>query len=342
MWSIDNQTPFSAERTFVRDRDGAEIWLVAVRATFQLFPDGSVQAAEKQLPVAQAPEYLGKPGASSLRWDSDLIRTKSGTDVLLNATGYVPEAVAEQTELRVGARVGPITKQLSVWGDRVWERTLDGITPSQAKPFRTMPIVYERAFGGLANESTPHAAFPFCQTNPVGVGIQKAPDLPLPNIAHLGKWPEQMSDSESVPGMGAVACSWSPRRELAGTYDQAWKETRQPLVPSDFDDRFFQSAPRDQTTPGFLKGGESVDLVHLTPGGRLKFQLPKLAFGFRTSIGGTTQHHRANLHTVIIEPDEGRIMMVWHTSLPCHHTLYTLQRTVVFQKQRLDSQEVAA
>lgn len=341
MWAIDNQTPYAAERTFVRDRDGAEIWLVAVRATFDLFPDGSVQPAKKQTPVAQAPEFLGKPGASSLRWDSDLPRTKSGTDVIINASAHVPEGYDEQTELRVGFRLGPIAKQLTVWGDRVWEPTLRVLVPTQPKPFRSQPIVYERAFGGTADESTLRSDYIHCQQNPVGVGVRKAVDLPLPNIAHPKQLPEQ-SIGGIVPGLGAVGCSWSPRRELAGTYDQVWKETRQPLVPIDFDDRYFQSAPGDQVVNGFLKGGEAVELVHLSPNGRMQFHLPKLYFGFRTSIGGTTQHHRANLHTVIIEPDAGRLMMVWHTALPCHFTLYTLRRTVIFEKQRLDHREVAA
>ncbi len=342
MWAIDNQTPFAAERTFVRDRDGAEIWLVAVRATFDLFPDGTWEIAKKQVPVAQSPEYLGKPGASSLRWDSDLQRTKLGTDVLINATAHVPENLPDQKQLQVGFQVGSMTKRLSVWGDRVWERTFGMLTPTDAKPFRSMPIVYENAMGGTADESTTKQLLVSCQQNPIGCGASRVAGKPLPNIAHADKHPEQVVAKRSVPGFGAVGCSWSPRRELAGTYDQVWKQTRHPLVPSDFDDRYFQSAPSDQVTPAFLTGGETFELVNLTPSGRLRFHLPRLNFGFRTSIDGTTQHHRGNLHAVIIEPDAGRLMMVWHTALPCHFTLYTLRRTVVFQKQRIDHREVAA
>jgi hypothetical protein len=34
MWVLANKTPYTAERNWVRDKDGLHWWLVAVRATF--------------------------------------------------------------------------------------------------------------------------------------------------------------------------------------------------------------------------------------------------------------------------------------------------------------------
>ena len=34
MWGIDNRTPFAVDRTWIRDSEGAEIWVVAVKATY--------------------------------------------------------------------------------------------------------------------------------------------------------------------------------------------------------------------------------------------------------------------------------------------------------------------
>jgi hypothetical protein len=68
MWQVDNRTPFAAERGWVRDRNGAEIWLVAVKATFDIKPDGSTEVSEEQSPVLRVPEYFGKHGrAASVR-----------------------------------------------------------------------------------------------------------------------------------------------------------------------------------------------------------------------------------------------------------------------------------
>jgi hypothetical protein len=47
----------------------------------------------------------------------------------------------------------------------------------------------------------------------------------------------------SPAGFGPIACHWQPRVGFAGTYGDAWVANRLPLLPDDFDDRFFQSAP---------------------------------------------------------------------------------------------------
>lgn len=343
MWAIENQTPFAAERTFVRDRDGSEIWLVAVRATFTISPDGTLRVAKEQDPVAQAPKYLGKPGKSSLRCDTDLPRTKPGTDVLINGTAYVPNG-KPQTEIEAGFRVGDLQKKLFVSGPTVWEKSMGFTVPGAPQPFTEMPITYERAFGGQANEKTSSSLYPYSESNPMGVGIDATLGAALPSVRYPGSRIEKPPANRPVAGFGAVGCSWTPRRKLAGTYDEKWQNERQPLLPDDFSDDHFFSAPQDQQVRGYLRGGEEVELSNMTPKGSMKFLLPKFSFGFRTSIDGGVEHHRGNLHTVLIEPDQHRVIMVWHTALPCHHTLYTLKRTVVFQKTNLaaDEQESTA
>ena len=37
-----------------------------------------------------------------------------------------------------------------------------------------------------------------------------------------------------------MAPHWLPRRAWAGTYDDAWRISRAPYLPADFDARFFQ------------------------------------------------------------------------------------------------------
>ena len=58
MWQVENRTPYAAERTWVRDKSGAEIWIVAVKCTFDILEDGSTKPAGQQPPVVQAPEYM--------------------------------------------------------------------------------------------------------------------------------------------------------------------------------------------------------------------------------------------------------------------------------------------
>ena len=119
MWQIDNRTPFAAERGWVRDRNGAEIWLVAVKATFDVRPDGTTDVSKAQPPVLRLPEHFGEPGKSSIKFDSDLILTKTTTDVVVVGHACAPGG-RPVTELDAGFRVGPITKLLKVFGDRQW------------------------------------------------------------------------------------------------------------------------------------------------------------------------------------------------------------------------------
>src|SRR5689334_358370 len=90
MWTLFNHTPFAADRNWTRDKNGMHWWIVAVRVTFDLAPDGRLSLAEEQLPPLLAPEYFGEPGKSSLRYDSDLLAAKPETDLLVVGSAYAP------------------------------------------------------------------------------------------------------------------------------------------------------------------------------------------------------------------------------------------------------------
>jgi hypothetical protein len=328
MWAVKNQTQFKAERTFARDRDGAEIWIVAVRATFSIADHGVVALAEEQQAACLAPKYFGDAGKTSLQYDMDLVRTKPGTDLLIHGHAHAPGG-RPSPFVDVSFTIGPLAKRLRVFGDRVWTKGWSSLEPGEPQPFTSMPILYERAWGG----PLPNREFrdPF---NPVGVGADASEDGPVPNVESPDH-PILSSLHKGPPaGIGPIPFAWQPRAQLAGTYDAAWKAERLPLVPGDFHDGYFRCAPVDQQVDGFLQGGEEVSLSNLTPEGFLRFQLPRVSLGFSTRIAGGTTYHRGQLHTVIIEPEERRLIMVWQTALPCHHTLYTLKETIVFEKER--------
>ncbi len=341
MWQVDNRTPFAAERGWVRDRDGAEVWLVAVKCTFDIRPDGSTAVSETQPPVLRVPEHVGEPGKSSIRYENDLVLTKKTTDIIVVGHAYAPGG-RPVTEMEVGFRVGPVQKVLRVTGDRVWDTT----GASSPQPFITMPLVYERAFGGVDTRSKqPDRDWEW--RNPVGTGFAVARDnlggVPLPNIEYPAERVTGWKDRPRPAGFGAIACHWQPRVAFAGTYDDRWMQERQPLLPDDFDDRYFQCAPQDQQAPGFLRGGEPVALLNLGPHGELRCTLPKVFLGFDTRFyDGTREiHQERKLHTVIVEPDYPRMSLVWHTALPCHFKVQKLERTIVTLKTPLGGLESA-
>ncbi len=333
MWTVDNRTPFAAERGWVRDRDGAEIWLVALKCTFHVHPDGTTEIAAEQPPVLRLPEYYGEPGASSIKHDADLVRTKVTTDVLVVGQAHAPKGKPTDA-MNVSLRVGPVAKSLRVIGDRTWQSG----SPSAPRPFLTMPITYERAYGGTDRKSkTPETDWEW--RNPVGTGFAVAKanldGVALPNVEDPKDPIRSWNDRPAVAGFGAISSHWQPRIALAGTYDDKWMKERQPLVPDDFQDRYFQCAPADQQTPEFLKGGEPVLLEGLTTGGKLAFILPRVLPRLETRFytGERQAHELPKLHTVIIEPDVPRVSLVWHSALPCHFKVQKLERTIVRLKE---------
>jgi hypothetical protein len=337
MWQVDNRTPFAAERGWVRDRDGAEIWLVAVKATFDILADGSTQVSKEQPPVLRLPEHHGEPGKSSIKYDGDLMLTKKTTDVIVVGHACAPEGMTV-THADVGFKVGPIQKLLRVFGDRTW----NAVGHTDPEPFERIPLVYERAFGGVdAKSKTPEKDWDW--RNPVGTGYaissRNATGLKLPNIEDPKKLISSWDDKPAPAGFGAIECHWQPRAGFAGTYDDHWMKTRQPLLAEDLDDRYFQCAPADQQAPQFLLGGEPVILHNLHPRGRLQFTLPRLHLGFETRFydGSRELHQNRRLHSVILEPDFPRVSLVWHSALPCHFKVQKLERTIVTLKTDLST-----
>jgi len=92
--------------------------------------------------------------------------------------------------------------------------------------------------------------------------------------------------------------------------------------------------------PGYLKGGEEIVLLNLTPPGfaakgRVGLRLPKITLAFQTHFfNGEMMRSRAVIHTLILEPDEARISLVYHMTLPCHALVNQLDRTLILQKRR--------
>ena len=326
MWQIENRTPFAAAQSWVRNLDGAETWLVVVKATFDVLPDGSTAVSDTQPAVTRRPLYRGEPGRSSVLYDNDFVLTKRTTDVVVNGTAYAPGGAAVSS-IDVGVRVGPVVKVIRVFGERHW----NGSALSAAEPFVQMPITYERAFGGADAESAHHDK-DWYWPNPVGTGFvasrNRIGNTRPPNL----EYPTQLItswDSRPAPAaLGVVASHWRDRAIRAGTYDDNWSATRQPLPPADFDTRYFQSVPEDQQSPTFLRGGEAVALANLVPAGWLRFTLPSVDLMLETRFfDGERRGHEVQLHTVILEPDFPRVSLIWHSAVECHAKVYELEHT---------------
>jgi hypothetical protein len=264
-----------------------------------------------------------------LRYDTDLPLTKPGTDVLVHGHAHAPGG-HPAPRVDVALRFSGRTKTLAVIGNRTWRSGVLGPSLSEPEPFVTLPITYERAYGGTDGDA-------WERRNPVGVGFATSANhlvgRPAPNIEDPSELITSWRQRPRPAGFGPIPRHWSPRLELAGTYDVRWEEERAPLLPTDLHEDFFYAAPVDQRVPGYLREGETIELLNLTPNGYLRVVLPKVRPTFRTFFGRESVEHHARLHTVIIEPEVPRVLLVWHTALRCHGKEHKLERTVVRMKK---------
>lgn len=322
-----NLTPFAAEQLLLQDERGADVLTLVVKASFRIRERGGLERLEPQSPLNLAPVFHGEPGASSLKYETEAVFTKTTTDVVLLGHAHAPND--RTTQLEVSLRVGSLHKRVLVVGERVWSRFLGTSTISPPLRFERMPLVYERAFGGW-DRSVPEQ-HEVDLRNPVGTGFIAHPSrhayegLRLPNLEEPSQPIRRPTDRPPPVGFGFIAPNWQPRLRHAGTYDRAWLEQHLPLVPQDFDRRHFNAAPVDQQAPTFFKGGEPVELLNASTRGHLRFNLPTHRFeGVVMMRPGRRDSFHMPLDTVLIDTDEHLLMMVWRGSFPIHRRVHAL------------------
>jgi hypothetical protein len=322
MLQLINKTLFEGFLYLMPDPDGIDSIYTAVKATYHLGKT-KVVIAEEQLPIATADRYHGDPSQSSLEHASDVSLMKTGTDVLLLGNAHAPEGKTV-TQSEVSLAVGSIKKTILVFGNRVWRAGLLGPTISSPETFQTMPLIWEKAFGGTDQSDGRGGPILHAEArNPVGSGFrvndgQKSIEgLGLPNLENLTQPIRSWRDRPTPSCFGPVCPHWEPRRSYAGTYDDDWLFHRAPYLPKDFDARFFQLAPPDQVVLGHLRGGEPVEIRGATASGVLRFNLPEDRI--QTIYRLDNQEHQRTVHldTVLIEPDYSRLVLLWRSVFPC-------------------------
>jgi len=301
---VNRLTPFAVGATVLRERDGREVVVVVVKGTFEWDAKGRVALAAEQRPLQDVDGFAGKPGASSITAPSDFTLAKPRVDVLVQGEIVFPQPVEV---VDVGLQVGAARKILRVHGDRAWVMGAAGRpVPSRAVGLARMPIVWERSFGG-PDPTDPSRVEP---SNPIGVGfahkISALVGTRAPNFEDPTR-PVEAGASTPV-GFGAVAPHWSPRRELAGTYDAQWKDHRCPLLPDDFDDRHYNVAPIDQQLDEYRPDMEMV-LTNMTAATTDRFRLPRFECPLALVDAGYLVERSPRVDMIIIEPQTRNILI---------------------------------
>jgi hypothetical protein len=205
-----------------------------------------------------------------------------------------------------------------VFGERRLVAARGGAKLSRPGAFERIPLIYERAFGGW-DRRNPDAASHTCEhRNPVGVGYHDASlalteESAVPNIEDPARLYKGFGDRPVPVGFGFVGAHWAPRVSHAGTFDAAWDSARKPLLPSDFDARFFNAASAGLIASPHLRGDEPVVVVGTSPRGVISFQLPGLPPPLaRVELRKRPRAScRTELDTVIVDTDQQQVTLLW-------------------------------
>lgn len=315
MLQLKNTTPFAAAIALFPNEQGVDTLYTITKATFQIGKHWTL--LEEQAEPCKEDIYWGEPGLSSLRQASDYHTGKSGTDLVVIGSAYAPQE-ALVSQLDVSVQLGAYGKAIRVFGNRVWDRG----RVSSAEPFTSMPLVYERAFGGVDVADGQLRAAEL--RNPVGMGFAGKKSYAevngsyLPNLECPRKLIQDYRDTPPPACFAPIAPNWQPRISYAGTYDDYWKQHRAPFLPEDYRPRFMNVAHPDLVCTEFLKGGEPVRITGMHPNGDLAFNLPSVNLLSKAQVAGREVCAAFDLETVLIDTLFMRLTILWRSAITCN------------------------
>lgn len=303
----------------------------ALKATFAFDARGELELLDEQPPLVFGDQYaLDCPGADpqdpvttgDLIYLSDLTPYKPVTDLLVIGSASAPGG--QPVERWAGQiHCGKLAKSLIFTGPRAWRYSkLRGWRLGPPQPTTSVPLRYSLAYGGRADFRIPYAKHKPSDLdlrNPIGRGFQAARehqagiDYPAPQI-ELAEDPvcDDPGHAVAPAGLGPLPGHFMARLDLAGTYDQRWRDTHAPNVPLDMDLRYWNGAPTDQQIRPYLAGNETISLIQLLPEPRLDLALPNLIGWAQVDRqDGSQEVEQMWLDSVCIDLDARQLILRW-------------------------------
>ncbi|MDF4355500.1 DUF2169 domain-containing protein, partial [Vibrio parahaemolyticus] len=215
---------------------------------------------------------------------------------------------------------GHIDKTLAVHGERVWVEHGGSVTLSKPVPFIEKDIDYTCAIGGDLR-------------NRIGGGVadsnKELLEQKVPSVFYPKEEWSSTSKNLRVAGFGPVPPFFEARQTLAGTFDEEWIENRKPMLPLDFDRRFFQSAPADQQCKGFLKGGERLMMSGFCHDDTISFRIPKEKYRAIATFKDGSYPVDMAMYTLFVDAEKKTISISYTAAFPCQSKEHLLVSTSI-------------
>ncbi|MER2494643.1 DUF2169 domain-containing protein [Vibrio neptunius] len=306
LWDIEQETELLVKGRFQRDQNGHEVWVIAAKRQWQL-NEGSWQEVPAE-EIYDDPVYLGEAGMSAMKVDHEFPVSKQNTDVLVygKARAYAKRPVTyHECRILIDSH---IDKTIAVHGERKWVEHGGTVTVSHPTAYVEAEIDYSKALGGD-------------ERNRVGCGVAKSSAelmaMPVPSVFYPNEEWAPNTKNLRVAGLGPIPPFFTQRVKYAGTFDDAWQEHRRPLLPEDFNPKFYQSAPEDQQCNGFLEGGERLMMSGFSHDDVLAFRIPAEKYVAVADFGEEKLSAAMAMYTLFVDTEEQRLTISYNASFPC-------------------------
>lgn len=315
-----NRTPIGGAR-FLSTVFGEDRMLGAVvaRPMFRVEDERLVPLPDESWPVDPAPT---ETPYGTLPPDTPFL--SGGIDVLVMGSVHAPAGQAAE-ELRVDVRVGDrFARSLRVVGDRRWVREPGwglpseepGLVPSDPEPFDSMPLAWDRAFGGVAEAEGMQFAYP---PNPGGRGLyltaEQAEGNPLPNLERWEQPIRSFADQPLPVGTAPYPADGSLRPTNAvdvhvdeGVPENSHIRRIKPL-------HFNAAAPEMIIPPADApRPREWVEVTHASPEGPLRFPYRSIPLHVHVQLEDREWVFPLHMDQVGILTDERRVFFSYRTA----------------------------
>ncbi len=283
------------------DRSGRDVCVVVAKIAYDVALNGRVTIAFRSPRFANVGD-----GHGGVKYPSDLVDDKPGTDIGLVGTAFPPPGKNVEKQL-AWLQAGLLRKVVTIFGPRRYVATFSGVAPGSPTTLGPTPLTFDQCFGGTDHASPNHDSEPF---NPRGKGF--AVDLKTlvgkeaPALEPAGSFRGDATGgtNKSHGCFAPIPETFEPRRGRAGTHDATWSRSRAPVRPLDFDVAHNAWAMPELRSEKPLPTETPFEVGGVLAEGIWRFKLPVYGMEFDQNILGEVRPVPTHLDSVLIDADE--------------------------------------
>lgn len=344
--SIVNNTPFAAQAFPHMDAQGKHMLALVAKGTWELAASATgiprLRPAERQRSIHRAGVLrpLGSLAKDEIQaavlqpraqqpWmvcEPEHVPPKPWFDLLLDACAVSPNG-RPAFSIDVAVDYASQGRQhrlaaLRAFSPRLWLKDFGQLSAKELGPSLRIPLLRPFAFGGQTLDAKDNVLVD--ERNPDGMGFYgtaaQAASSPLPWMQALDRpikhWDDTVPDQ--ALGLGLVPPHHQPRRGLQGSFDDAWRQSRAPLLPLDHDLRHRNAAPESLQLPHPPLAGDVLTLHHMGDEPLLRFVWPRVALVAQAETAGGTLLPPQELRwdTLAVDTEQADASLLWRALLP--------------------------